>query len=169
MIVGRAMAVDASRSRRHRCVSRVKHGVVAIWTIQLELSCVQGMAERDRLGGLVADIQCLRVCDQTPHGASENSPSGDRYRQQAEKWIGPAWKQKPLHDVFGRRLSRGPYSHRKARKLWQPCSLVRQYGDPRPELAMAAAIRATLCRRAASVIALDRRETSSAILSHAVP
>ncbi len=146
LVVSRAVAVDASRSRRYRCVRRIKHRVVAISAIELELARVQRMAKRHRLRGLIADVQRLGVRNQAPHGASEHRPCRYRDSQQAEKWIGPAWKQKPLHDDFRRRLSRGPYTHRKARKLWQPCSHFAQYGGPRPRLAMAAATRATLCR-----------------------
>ena len=116
LIVGWAMAVDTGRGRGHRCMRRLKHSVVAVSAIQLQLACVQRMTERDRLSGLVADIQCLGVRDQAPHGASENGPSRDRDSQQAEKWIGPAWKQKPLHDDFGRRLGQWPILAQKRMK-----------------------------------------------------
>ena len=105
------MAIDARRSRRHCRVGGVKNRVVAITTVQLQLSSVNRVAEGDGLSRLVADVQSHGVGNQSAHGTCKNNARSRCYRKNAQKWIDPTRKQKPLHDLFGRRSTRSPVPH----------------------------------------------------------
>lgn len=123
LIIGGAVAVHASRRWGNRRVRRVKHRVVAVSTIQFKLARVQGVTEWNRLSRLVADVQRDRVGNQSAHGGRKYASRGSGDCQQAQKWIGPAWKQKPLHDVIWPAIVSRPLEAQKSRK----------FGDPRQE------------------------------------
>jgi hypothetical protein len=89
----------------------IKYGVVAIPAVQFQLPGMNRMAERDRLSRLVANIQCLGVGNQSTHRTRENNARSRCYRKNAQEWINPTRKQKPLHDLFGQRSARSPLPH----------------------------------------------------------
>ena len=105
------VTIDARRSWRHCRVGGVKNRVVAITTVQLQLSSVNRVAEGDGLSRLVANVQSHGVSNQSAHGTCENNARSCCYRKNTKKWIDPTRKQKPLHDLFGRRSTRSPVPH----------------------------------------------------------
>jgi len=73
-----AMAIDAGRRGRHRRVGRVKYGVVTVTAIHLQLARVNRVAEWHRLFGLIPNVQCLRVRDQSTHHGGITATAGGR-------------------------------------------------------------------------------------------
>ena len=110
-IVQGTVAIDARRGWRHCGVGSIEHRVVAITTVQLQLAGMDRMAKGDGLSWLIADIQGHRVGNQPAHGTRENNARSRCYRKNTQEWINPTRKQKPLHDLFGRRSARSPVPH----------------------------------------------------------
>lgn len=76
ILVGGTVAIDARCRWRDRSVSGIKDGVVAIPTIHLQLTRVNCVTKRNRLLGLVADIECNGVRQKSAHDASKHGTRG---------------------------------------------------------------------------------------------
>lgn len=147
LIVCRAVAVHTGRRRRHCRMGRVKDRVVTVATIHLQLAGVNRVAERDRLLGLVADIECLRIGNQSTHRSGEYGAGSQCDPEQSKERIDPSRKQKPLHNEFWPTVELWAVLAQKGKKIVATLLTDAQYGGRTCELAMALQNRATLCRR----------------------
>lgn len=117
LVICRAVTIDAGRGRRHCCVGSVKDRVVTVATIHLQLPCVNRVAEGDWLLWLVADIERLRIGNQTTHGTRKDGSCCGSNRENTKKWIDPTREQEPLHNPIGPRIRlRTNFSHIRTRK-----------------------------------------------------
>ena len=71
-IFGRAVTVDASCRWRNCGVSRIEHSVMAISTVELQLTSVYRVAKGHGLFGLITYVERLRIRNKTAHRTREN-------------------------------------------------------------------------------------------------
>ena len=92
LIVCRAVTIDTCGGGRHRCVSCIKDGVMAVPAIHLQLARVDRVAKGNRLRGLVADIEGDGIRQKSAHRSRKYAACRDRDCDEPEKWIDPSRK-----------------------------------------------------------------------------
>ena len=100
LALGRSVStVTVSTCRRgwNRRMSGALDRVVAITTVQLQLACVKLMTERDRLFGLVTNVddRWVDCSEQTSREVATNRDRSQCCEQR--EFVNPSWEMKLLH------------------------------------------------------------------------
>jgi hypothetical protein len=79
-------------------VCGIKHRVVAIPTIHLQLASMNRVAEGNRLLWLVTNVQCFGVRDQTANRTGVNAAAYRGDTDQQKRAVDPTGKEKSFHN-----------------------------------------------------------------------